>query len=215
VSAVELAPVTLPWAIRSGAATVWRVLPSALLAGAAATVTLLPFAAAALGAAPGWLLALTTLPPALAATSLAGFAAPVVRHERPRLADLGRVDSVLALVLAAVASGAGALLTTPGTLQLAGAVLAALGLFLALPVLAYGAVRGRRGFSAVRGGLILAMLRPGAALTLAGLAVLAGFAVAASAGVLALAAGPLLLGVAAAYASALLAQIDHSQGAAA
>jgi hypothetical protein len=49
---------------------------------------------------------------------------------------------------------------------------------------AYGAVRGRPGGAALRGGLVLAILRPDLAITQSAMAVLAGFAVIASAGAL-------------------------------
>lgn len=51
---------------------------------------------------------------------------------------------------------------------------------------AYGATRDRSGLAAVRGGLVLAIVHPDLALTLAAMAVLGGFAVVASAGALVL-----------------------------
>jgi hypothetical protein len=54
---------------------------------------------------------------------------------------------------------------------------------LSLPLaFAYGAVRKRRGAAAVRGGLLLATMRPDLAATLAAMVVLAGFAIILSAG---------------------------------
>jgi hypothetical protein len=84
-------------------------------------------------------------------------------------------------------------------------------LLVAPSALAYGAVRGRRGWSALRGGLILAVYRPVWALTLVALGCLGGFAVVASAGVLAPAVPPLLLTIAATQTAALLDEIDARQ----
>jgi hypothetical protein len=74
-----------------------------------------------------------------------------------------------------------------GGLGLAAAsALAAFGA-LTLPLaFAYGAVRNRRGLAAIHGGVLLAILRPDLALTLAALAVLACFAIVVSAGALVL-----------------------------
>lgn len=212
MSASVAPAVTLVWAIRRGLVETWRELPHVVVAGLLGSLAIAPLAVAALAAAPGWMLALTVLPAALGATVLAGFAGRVRRAEGLTRAAYTGVDPVLALLLAAATIVAGVLLTTPGTMQLAGAVLAALVLVVALPALAYGAVRGRRGLAALRGGIILALLRPGWTLTLAAFVVLAAFAVVASAGVLAVVAGPFLLGVAVSMTDVLLDEIDHLQG---
>ncbi|WP_432972973.1 hypothetical protein [Dactylosporangium sp. CA-233914] len=125
------------------------------------------------------------------------------RVDGPRLAALRRVDPVLALLL----SVAGLALIAPW-----GVVPAAAALLVGPYALAYGAVRGKRGLAALRGGVILAAYRPAWALTLTGLTVIGAFIAAASAGVLALAVAPLLLTIAARQTSALLSQIDALQG---
>lgn len=212
MSATTAPAVTLVWAVKRGLVETWRVLPLAIVAGLIGTAATAPLVIAALAGAPGWMLAATVLPPALAATSLAAVAARVLRGESVPFSVLGRVDPVLSVLLACTVVVAGTLLTSPGPVQLAGAVLAAVVAMVTLPALAYGAVRGRAGLTALRGGFILALLRPGWALSLAAFAVLAGFAVAASAGVLALVAGPFLLGIATSLVAALLDEIDHQQG---
>jgi hypothetical protein len=194
---------TLPALTWSGATAFWHELPRTLAAGAVTLAAAAPLAAALLAGAPGWVAAAATLPVTVALTGLASFAAAVARGDGPRLSTLRRVDPVLALLL----SAAGLALLAPWGVVPAAAVL------LAGPyALAYGAVRGRRGLAALRGGVILAAYRPAWALTLTALAVIAGFAAAASAGVLALVVAPLLLTIAARQTAALLGEIDTLQG---
>jgi len=154
--------------------------------------------------APRWVAAAAVLPPLLALTGVAAFAAQVARGDGPSLGALRRVDPVLALVL----SVGGLALLAPWGVAPAAAVL-----IVGPYALAYGAVRGRRGLAALRGGVILAAYRPAWALTLTGLTVVSAFAVAASAGVLALIVAPLLLAVAARQTATLLAEIDARQSA--
>lgn len=191
-------------AVWSGATASWHELPRATAAGAVTLVAAVPLSAALLSGAPRWLAAAAVLPVLLALTGVAGFAAQVARGDGPSLAALRRVDPVLALVL----SVAGSALLTPWGVLPAAAVL-----IVGPYALAYGAVRGRRGLAALRGGVILAAYRPAWALTLTGLTVVSAFAVAASAGVLALVVAPLLLAVAAGQTATLLAEIDARQSA--
>ncbi|MCO8271702.1 hypothetical protein M1L60_13985 [Actinoplanes sp. TRM 88003] len=185
----------------SGATAFWHELPRTLAAGALTLLSAAPLAAALLGGAPGWLAAATVLPLMLALTSVASFAAGVANGER---GALRRPDPVLALLL----SAAGLALLAPwGVLPAAAVVI--VGPY----ALAYGAVRGKRGLAAVRGGSILAAYRPSWAVTLTALTVLAGFAAVASAGVLALIVAPLLLTIAARQTANLLAEIDARQNA--
>jgi hypothetical protein len=186
-----------------GTSAFWHELPRMLAAGAVTAATAAPLGAALLGGAPGWMAALATLPPSLALTGLAAFAAEVARGDAANLRTLLRLDPVLALIL----SAGGLALATPW-----GAVPAAALLLVGPGALAYGAVRGRHGLAALRGGAILAAYRPSWTLTLTALGVLAGFAAAASAGVLAVAVLPLLLTIAAAQSAALLEEIDAVQG---
>ena len=186
----------------SGATASWHELPRTLAAGAVTLVAAAPLATAVLSGAPRWLAAAATLPVLLALTGVASFAAQVARGDAPALAALRRTDPVLAALL----SVAGLALLAPWGVLPAAAVL-----IVGPYALAYGAVRGKRGPAALRGGVILAAYRPAWALTLTGLAVIAGFAAAASAGVLALVAAPLLLTIAARQTAALLAEIDTRQ----
>jgi hypothetical protein len=79
-----------------------------------------------------------------------------------------------------------ALIAIDGPVQVAGFALAATAILMGPLVLAYGAVRGRRGLAAIRGGALLAILRPDLALSIAGLAVVAAFLIVISAGALGL-----------------------------
>ncbi|WP_432825316.1 hypothetical protein [Dactylosporangium sp. CA-092794] len=194
---------TLPWLAWSGATATWHELPRTLAAGAVTALAAAPLAAALLTGAPGWLAAAATLPAALALTGLARLAAATARGETAHLALVRRADPVLAVLL----SAAGLALIAPW-----GAVPAAAVLLVGPYALAYGAVRDRRGLAALRGGVILAAYRPAWTLTLAAIAVLGGFAVAASAGVLAVLAAPLVLTIAARQTAALLDEIDTIQG---
>jgi hypothetical protein len=157
------------------------------------------------------LVALTLVPPALALTGLARFATAVARGDAARLGSLRQLDPVLAAVAAGGVALCGALSTMDGAAAVAGLTGAA-GLLLVLPsAFAYGAVRDRRGLAALRGGLILAAMRPAWALTLAALGCLGGFAAAASGGVLAPLVPPLLLTLAANQTTALLDRVDEMQ----
>ncbi|MFI5910554.1 hypothetical protein [Dactylosporangium sp. NPDC051541] len=193
---------TLPALTWSGATACWHELPRTLAAGAVTVASAVPLAAALLAGAPRALAAIAVLPVALALTGLASFTAPIADGDGPSLPALRRVDPVLALLL----SAAGLALLAPW-----GVVPAAAVLLVGPNALAYGAVRGKRGLAALRGGVILAAYRPAWALTLTALTVIALFAAAASAGVLAFAVAPLLLTIASRQTAALLAEIDALQ----
>jgi hypothetical protein len=94
------------------------------------------------------------------------------------------VDLPLGLMIEVGVVASGALLEGGGALLVPGVLLSALLLLVVPFVLAYGAVRGRTGFSAWRGGLILVAYRPGTALTVLALNCIGGFVVVASLGVL-------------------------------
>lgn len=207
------ASTTLMWAVKRGVIDIWRVLPTALGWGAAGSVTLVPIILAISIGAPGWIVALGALPPALAATLMSRFAATAIRGESLSMRVLLRPDPVLAAALAVLPAAAGFLLSAQGAAQqVIGVLAAAVAMLITLPTLAYGALRGRYGLAALRGGLILVLMRPGWAVTLTALAVLLGFAVAATAGVLILVAGPFLLGVAVSVTNAQLEDVDRLQG---
>ncbi|MBL7258089.1 hypothetical protein [Paractinoplanes lichenicola] len=183
----------------SGVTAWWQELPRTLGAGALTLVAATPLAVALVADAPRVVAAAAVLPLMLALTAVASFAAQTARGDQPRISG---ADPVLALLL----SVAGLALLAPwGVLPAAAVVI--VGPY----ALAYGAVRGRRGWAALRGGVILAAYRPAWALTLTGLTVLAGFAAAASAGALALIVAPLLLTIAARQTATLLADIDDRQ----
>lgn len=201
---------TLPLLTRAGAVRCWHELPRTLVAGLLVALAAGPLALAAGAGAPPWMVALTLVPVALALTGLARFAAAVARGDTAPLALLRRVDPVLAAVTAAGVALSAAVSTVDG-LAAVGAVGAAALAFVLPSAFAYGAVRDRRGLRALRGGLILAAMRPGWALTLAALGCLGGFAVAASGGVLLPVVPPLFLTIAAAQASALLDHVDDMQ----
>jgi hypothetical protein len=203
---------TLPWLVKRGVLMFWHELLRCIVAGAFGLAAAAPLVVAIVVAAPNWILAATTVPPALALTGLVRFAAAVARGDGPRLAMLRQIDPTLALLLAGCVSLAGLGLTSGGAAALAGAVGGA-GLLLVFPyALTYGALRGRHGLQALRGGAILVAFRPSWAFTLVAMGCLGGFAVAASAGVLAAAVLPLLLAITASQTIGLLDEIDTLQG---
>ncbi|WP_062352307.1 hypothetical protein [Herbidospora yilanensis] len=179
----------------------WRELPRAIVAGLFFLATLVPLITSWMVDAPAWMTALATLPPSLALTSVARFCALVARGEAPRLAELRRCDPVLALFVAGCA-------VLTGVTVVAGALA-----MVVLPyALAYGALRGKPGLAALRGGAILVAFKPLWALTIVALHWLGGFAAAASTGVLAVVVVPLLLVVTATQTIGLLDEIDTLQG---
>jgi hypothetical protein len=141
---------------------------------------LVPFAVAVLSG-QGWLMAIAALPAALLLTGLSRFTAVIARGDRPRVRDAFAVDPVLAVTMVAVGTTAEILMATPAA-QVLGFVVAAVELVLVPFALAYGAVRGRRGFMTWRGAFILVAYRPSWALTVLALTILGGFAIVASAG---------------------------------
>jgi hypothetical protein len=207
-----LTPVApLPWLVKRGVLALWHELPRCLVAGALALTTAVPFAVAALAGTPGWLLAITTVPPALALTGLARLIAAVSRADGVAMRTV-RVDPVLAIALAGAASLAGGGLTTSGTAAIAGAALAAVLLLVGPLALAYGAARDRHGLRALRGGVILAAFRPSWTITLLALGCLGGFIVAASLGILAIVVLPLLFAIGSSLVTGLLEEIDTRSG---
>jgi hypothetical protein len=202
----------LPWLAKRAVLVFWHELPRCVAAGAFGFAAAAPLVVAIVAAAPDWILAAATVPPALALTGLARFAAALARGDGPRLAMLRQIDPALALLLAGGVSLAGLGLASGGAAALAATVGAA-GLLLVFPyALVYGALRGRYGLRALRGGAILVAFRPSWAFTLVALGWLGGFAVAASAGVLAAVVPLLLLAITAVQTIALLDQIDELQG---
>jgi len=206
-----LATASVPRLATRGAVLLWHELPRGLAAGGAWLAAALPLVLASVAGAPGWILAAATVPPALALTGLAAFAATVARGDGPRLALLRRADPVLALFVAAGASLAGAGLTAGGPAALSGGVGGAVLLLVAPYALAYGALRDRHGLAALRGGAILVAFRPAWAFALVLCCGAGGLVTVASAGILAVVVLPLLLAVAASMTAALLDEIDALQ----
>ena len=194
--------------MKHSAVLVWHELPRSIVAGLVVLVAAVPLGASFAGSAPGWIRAVATVPLALALTGLARFAAAVARGDGPQLRLLVAADPVLALLLAGVGCLAWAGIAAGGAAAVAGTVGAAVLLVVFPYTLTYGALRGRRGLQALRGGAILVAYRPSWALTLVGVEFLGGFAIVASAGVLAVVVLPLLLTVAAAQTIGLLEEID-------
>jgi hypothetical protein len=212
-AAATAASTSLPWLIRRAATAFWFESPTALLGGLILGVSLSPLVILAAVSAPAALLAVATLPPSLALTGLAHWAAGTAAGERPRVRGLLRLDPVLALIMAGAFSAAGFAISVGSIWLPVGIVVAAI-LALVFPsALTYGAVRGRSGAMAIRGGAILVAYRPSWGLTMLALAVLCGFAVAASAGVLLLVVPALVLTIGCAVSARQLSEIDDAQGA--
>ena len=204
-------PQSQPALLRHAAVLTWFELPRVLVVGLVWVALALPLVTGFFGA-PWILVALAALPSCLFATGLARFAAILSRGERPRMRDAFRVDIVLGCTIEIGVVAAVALLTAGGALVIPGALLTAF-LLLVVPIaLTYGAVRGRSGLSAWRGGLILVAYRPGSALTLLALNCIGGFVVVASLGTLGLIIPSYLLAFACAGVARQLADIDHQSG---
>jgi hypothetical protein len=178
------------WACRA----TWRELPAVIGVSLALLLSAVPLLVAAMVAAPA-LMALAGLPLAIVTTAVigsfgraSGGDAVCFRLRASSDVTLGMLCWASVIVIAWLGG--------QGSVGLvAGSMLGALG-GLVLPVsLCYGAVRGRRGLAALRGGAIIAILHPRLALTIAASICLAAFACVASAGTL-LVVAPALVGLA-------------------
>jgi hypothetical protein len=175
------------WACR----TTWHELARVIAISLAWVLSGVPLA---VGLAVGepWLAALAALPLMIGTTGLFGSLAEASRGGTVCLTGPDRFDVPLAGIawVCALAISWGIGLGPVGVLG--SSILGALGV-LALPLaLAYSAVRQRKGLTALRGAVIVGILQPGLALTLAGGLCLAAFACVASAGTLLVVAPPLL-----------------------
>jgi hypothetical protein len=149
------------------------------------TASAAPLAAAFLIGRPE-LVVLAVLPLLLVATGVHAALAALIADRPFGWRALLAVDPVLAAVTWAGVVAVVALLSA-GDLGVVAASLIGAAWVLVVPLaLAYGAVRERRGPAALRGGMILALVRPELAVTAAALIVLATFAVVATAGALAI-----------------------------
>lgn len=154
--------ISLTWMVAAGL----TVLPAIVGAGAWSVVLVGP-----------WL---------LLTTAAVGATHAVIGGESARRGARTGLDPTIALAgWWAVAASAG-LIAIDGPVQVAGFALAALTILIGPLVLAYGVVRGRRGLAAIRGGALLAILRPDLALSIASLAVVGAFLIVISAGALGL-----------------------------
>ena len=171
-----------PAQLRRAAVLTWLELPRVVAVGVLWIVLALPVVTGLLGV-PWFLVALGALPSCLYATGIARFAASISRGERPSVREAFRWDVVLGVTMEAGVFAAAALLAGGRALIIPGALLSALLLLVVPFALSYGAVRGRQGFAAWRGGLILVAYRPGTALTVLALNCIGAFVVVASLGV--------------------------------
>ncbi len=208
---VSIPQVSLPAQLRRTAVLTWLELPHLIAVGLVGVVLALPVLTGLLGA-PWPLVALGALPSCLYAAGVARYAAAVARGERPRVREAFHLDLVLGCSIEAGIFVTGALLVGGGVLIVPGVVLAAVLLLVAPFALAYGAVRGRTGFTAWRGGFILVAYRPGAALSLLALNCIAAFAVIASLGVFGVILPCYLFVFASAVVAGQLDDIDHRTG---
>jgi hypothetical protein len=208
---VMIAPLSQPALLRRTAVLTWLELPRVAAVGAIWIVLALPVVTGLLGV-PWYLVALGALPSCLYATGLVRFAAILSRGERPRIRDAFRFDPLLGLTIGIGIFAASSLVAGGRSFVVPGVLLAA-ALVMVVPfALAYGAVRGRTGFSAWRGGMILVGFRPATALTLLALNCIAAFVVIASLGVLGVVVPCYLFVFACAIIAGLLDDIDHRSG---
>jgi hypothetical protein len=208
---LTLSALSQPAQLRRTAVLTWFELPRVVVAGLLWIALAVPVVTG-LFSVPWFLVALAALPSCLYATGLVRFAAIISRGERPAVRDAFSIDVVLGLSIAAAVFAASALLAGGRALIIPGVLLTALLLLVVPLVLAYGAVRGRTGFAAWRGGLVLVAFRPGSALTLLSLNCVAAFAVVASLGALGVFVPCYLFGYACAIVAGQLDELDSSSG---
>ena len=206
--ALSFRAIDIPALFLSNARGVWYELPRALVASGVWALAAVPLASSYVSGAPRWITALALLPLCLASSGLARVSDDLRRGDSIRLRRMAAIDPVLAMLtavalsLVSVAGGTGGVIFGVGVAG--GAVLC-----LCLPMaFAYGAVRNRQGWAALRGGLLLALHRPGASLSVSAIAVLLGFGVIATGGVLVLVAPILFASLTTAVVAAQLAVID-------
>lgn len=197
--------------LRAAILQTWHELPRSMAACALLVASAGPAGFALATGAPPWITMAALLPVALVLTGAARVGAFASRGARLRTVDVLSVDPVLAALAAAAVAAAAALILAGGPWAVVGAVVSALTAVIAPLALTYGAVRGRRGLAALRGGAILAAYRPGTAITVLSVDVLGAFVVVASLGTLALVIPILLACFSARLVSDDLARIDAAQ----
>ncbi|BAU33478.1 hypothetical protein [Microcella alkaliphila] len=187
---------------------VWRELPAALAIGVITIAGTMPVVGSVFAGAPAWVLGVSTLPFFLVSTGIAHVGVRVSRGERPRVESLAQGDVGVALILSGAMTLSAALIQIDGVARGAGFALTALTLFTAPIIVGYGAIRDRRGISAIRGGLILTAAKPLEAVTLLSVGILVSFALIASAGVLGLVAPVFLATFIAHTVAGMLTELD-------
>lgn len=194
---------TFVWTCRA----TWHELAPVIGVSLAWLLSGLPLAVAVAAGEP-WLAGLTVLPLLIGLTGLCGSLAGVSRGGGVRAPWRASFDPSLAglawlwLLTVAWVAGVG-----PAGV-VAGSVLGALAVAVLPLAFAYGAVRERRGAAALRGGVIIAVLQPGLALTVGAGLCLAAFALVATAGTL-LVVAPALVLLMACRAAALLVEATN------
>jgi hypothetical protein len=163
----------------------WTAAPLVVAVSAVWAVATLPVVMALIGVLPvSWIL--VSLPFLVATTGVFSVAAAVADGMPVGWRVLVRIDPGLALVAWGLGIAIELLLASGDWGAIGASVIGAVSVLTIPLALAYGAVRDRRGSAALRGGIVLAIIRPDLAITLSALAVLAGFAVVVSAGALVL-----------------------------
>jgi hypothetical protein len=180
---------TFAWTIRA----TWHELAPIIGVSVAWSLTGVPLVVA-LATGETWLALLASLPTWIATTALFGVLADVANGGAVRRPESERFDPALGALAWAWAGLAASLAGMGSYGVLAGCALGAIGVLVLPLAFAYGAIRGRRGLAALRGGTVLAIIQPGMAISLAGTLCLAAFACVASAGTLLLVA-PGLVGL--------------------
>lgn len=196
---------------RAAAVLTWHELPRVAPAGAIWLLSLGPVLVA-VRSGSWWLIAVSTIPAVLLTTGMARFAVAVQRGGRARIRDVFAVDPVLSFSIVVIGCLAERLMAAGEVVAVPGFALAATLLVVGPAAVAYGAVRHRSGFAAIRGGVILAGYRPAAAITLLALCCLGAFAVIGSFGALAVFVPGLLAVFGAAVVADLLDAIDKGSG---
>ena len=159
----------------------WAGAPLVVAVSVVWALSALPGAAAAVAAVPvPWVV--LTLPWLLATTgAYRVWAGPAVGNEIS-WREVTRLAPVLALVTWCFGMAIEGLTGVGDAGVVAACVVGAVGALVVPLAFAYGAVRDRHGIAAVRGGLVLATLRPDLAVTLLAMIVIAGFVMLISAG---------------------------------
>ena len=179
-------PVALAHALGRAGVLSWHELPRLIAASALVVLSWIPLGFAL---ATGWVMVVpaTLALGAAGVSALMSVAAEVAAGERTRMRALLRIDVVWVALATICGSILASAIVGQSTTGIAAASAVGAAALLLLPLAgAYGAVRDRRGLAALRGGFVIAVLRPSVAVSVAAVGVLAVFAVIATAGVLVL-----------------------------